>query len=86
MTSKSFYAYRGGKFAYDLAYLKERVPKANCMLTKELVDGDTLFPAGVDLLSVDTIYYPGVMESIKAHLKAYPQAKAMLVFNAYDNI
>jgi len=72
MTSKAFYAYRGEKFAYDLAYLKERKPKSNCMLTRELVNGDTQFPPGVDLLSVDTIYYPGVMEAIKSHLKAYP--------------
>jgi len=85
MTSKQFYAYRGEKFAYDLAYLKERKPKANCMLVKELVDGSTSFPPDVNILSVDTIYYPGVMDAIKTHLALYPAAKAMLIFNAYDS-
>lgn len=53
-------------------------------LRQELVDEQTEFPEGTtDLLSVDTIYYPGVKEAIVKFLKAHPDAKAQIIFNAY---
>jgi hypothetical protein len=38
-----------------------------------------------DILSVDTIYYPGVLEAIKENLREGNSNSAHLIFNAYTN-
>jgi hypothetical protein len=55
-----------------------------------LVDGDTVVPIRkedkdnfTDILSIDTIYYPGILEFIKKSLVSNNNRKAYVVFNAY---
>lgn len=55
-----------------------------------MVDGDTVVPIRkedkdnfTDILSIDTIYYPGILEFIKKSLVSNNNRKAYVVFNAY---
>lgn len=65
MTNRPFIAYRGRFAPYDFIYLKKYRPNQNVTLVEELVDEHTEFDMPYPILSVDTIYYPGVLECIK---------------------
>lgn len=64
MYNYSFLAYRGVMTGYDSTYLRDHKPRDNTRLIKELVNETTLMPSGSTIISIDTIYYPGVYECI----------------------
>jgi len=85
MTKIPFIAYRSAYAPYDEVYNKKYHEKYDKDVTiiDELVDSSTDLLVTGDILSVDTIYYEGVLQCILKHLTNYPESTAHVVFNAY---
>lgn len=81
MTNKDFVAYRTRLFNYDAAYLREHRQFAPWVTLRQRPVNAEEDCENRQFLSVDSIYYPGVMDFIA---KSVQRVNGYVVMNVYD--